>query len=73
MQGLLLVGCHGVLVWGHASSTRLHAGCGGWDIGVRILGRLDSGFTVDAVRVGGLGGIETCLVIALVTAMTEGS
>ena len=72
VQGLLLVGGHGVLVWGHASSTRLHAGCGGWDVGVCVLGRLDSGFTVDTVRVGGLGGIETGLVTALVMAMTDG-
>lgn len=72
VQGLLLVGCHGVLVWGHASSTRLHAGCGSGDIGVRVLGRLDSRFTVDAVRVGGLGGVETCLTTASVKAMTDG-
>jgi hypothetical protein len=69
VQSLLLVGCHGVLVWGHASSTRLHAGCWGRDIGVCVLGRLDSRFTVDAVRVGRLGGIETCLVAALARAL----
>jgi hypothetical protein len=71
VQGLLLVGCHGVLVWGHASRTRLHAGCGGRDVGVCVLGRLDGGFTIDAVRVGGLRGIETCLMKALVTTPTD--
>ena len=71
VQGLLLIGCHGVLVGGHASSTRLHAGCGGWDVGVCVFGRLDGGFTIDAVRVGRLRGIETCLTVGLVTAATD--
>jgi hypothetical protein len=73
VQGLLLVGSHGVLVWGHASSTRLHASCWGRDIGVCVLGRLDSRFAVNAVRVGGLGGIETCLVAALARALSAGA
>ena len=71
VQGLLLVWCHGVLVGGHASSTRLHAGCGGRDVGVCVLGRFDGRFTIDAVRVGRLGGIEACLIVILVRAATD--
>lgn len=66
VQSLLLIGCHCVLVGGHASGTRLHAGSGGRDIGVCVLGRVDSRFTIDTVRVGRFGSVETCLIEALV-------
>jgi len=61
VQSLLLIGCHGVLVWGHASGARLHSSGWGRDIGVCVLGRLDSRFTIDAIRVGRFGCVETCL------------
>lgn len=71
VQSLLLIGCHCVLVGGHASGARLHAGSWGRDIGVCVLGRLDSRFTVDTVRVGRFGCVETCLVEALARTWTD--
>jgi hypothetical protein len=38
---------------------------------VCVLGRLDGRFTIDAVRVGRLGGIKACLIVVLVTAATD--
>jgi hypothetical protein len=72
LQGLLLVGCHGVLVGGHTGGAGLHAGGWSGDVGVCVLGRLDSGFTVDTVRVSGLGCIEASLVKGLVRMLSNG-
>ena len=71
VQSLLLIGVHCVLVGRHASGARLHAGSWGRDVGVCVLGRVDSRFTVDTVRVSRFGSVETCLRGALVMTATN--
>ena len=61
LQGLLLVRCHVGLRGCGLAHALLHGLWHGWCGGVLLFGRVDDGFAVGAVSVGGLGRVQAGL------------